>query len=678
LRRRRRVSPKARREFVVGVLAALRPPSDLKVSKWSEKRKLSSEASAIPGYFVPFPYQVEPMDSVLETNVSETVFMWAAQTAKSETMNCIAGYFMEEEPAPQLMAQPTIDLAKEYSKDRIATMIRDSPTLRPLVRDPRSRDSGNTILSKRYPGGSFILTGANSPAGLAGRPRRVILQDEIDRFPASAGTEGDPVALADKRAESFPNAVKVKGSTPTIKGVSRIEKLMEQSDYRKWHVCCPKCKGEQVFMWEQVRFSFPDPEAPTDPKKNIIDPERAYIECTHCKAELSDGDREAMVKGGKWKATQPFTGVRGYWLNGLNTLFKAHKGFKNRIHEFAAEFLKAKKDGRQALKVWMNTFLCETWEEEGETVDSQILFERREDYLETPPDGRPVLPKEILALTAGVDVQASPARIEAEIVGWGADGESWGVQYLIIEKRTTWRDTFDELDRLLLKPWKHELGFELAPASVCVDTGHETEECYKYVKRCWPRRVHAVKGSSEGYAEPLVGRPRKSGVKAVSLYMIGTITAKAELYSRLRLTEAGPGMQHFPKDEARGYDVEFFRQLTSEKLVTKHSGGRKTIKFVKPEGRRNEALDIRCYAMAALALLNPDFTAIAAKIKAQLEEEGRDDEPEGNGTPDDPPPPEPPPAPKLNTYEIPKAEPEPVKPAQQVRRAPRRNFATSW
>lgn len=671
------MGPATRKAFAAGVLAALRPPSDVKVSVWSAKRRLSKEASAIPGFFVPFPYQVEPMDSVLEPDVSETLMMWAGQMAKSETMNSITGYFIDEDPSPQLMVQPTQDLCAEYSKDRIAPMIRDSPTLRPLVKDPRARDSGNTIMSKRYPGGSLVLTGANSPAGLAGRPRRVVQQDEIDRFPDSAGTEGDPVALADKRAESFSNAVKVKSSTPTIKGASKIEARMEKSDYRKWHVCCPRCNGEQVLMWEQVKFSFPNPEAPDDPKRNIVDPSRAYIECIHCRAELNDADRIAMVKGGRWKPTQPFNGIRGYWLNGINTLFEPHRGYKNRLHEMAAEFLNAKREGRQALKVWTNTFLAETWEEEGQSVDSEILFARREEYLETPPDGRPVLPKELLVLTAGVDVQASPARIEAEIVGWGTDWESWGVQYLIIEKRTTWKDAFAKLDGYLQRPWKHELGFELAPAAACVDTGHETEECYKFVRSCWPRRVYAVKGSSEGYAEPLVSRPKKSGVKSVPLYMIGTITAKADLYSRLRLTEHGPGMQHFPKDEGRGYDIEYFRQLTSEKLVMKYSGGRKTYRFIKPEGRRNEALDIRCYATAALHLLNPDFASIKAKLAEQTNDAQEPEEPDIQLEPVPKPEAETATASKVNTYEIPKAAPA-ARPVRANVRLPRRSWATAW
>ncbi len=233
------------------------------------------------------------MDSANDPDVAETVLWWGSQLGKSETVNAILFFHIDADPANQLLVQPTVELAEEYSKDRIAAGIEATPRLRDKVRDPKSRDSGNTVKSKRYPGGSLVMIGANAPAGLAGRPRRVILKDEIDRYPLSAGTEGDPCALADKRAETFPNAVKVSTSTATIKGLSKIEALYEQSDKRNWHVCCPKCEHEFVLLWKHIQW----PEG---------EPGGAWLECPSCRARLTDAQRIAMVRAGKWKATAPF------------------------------------------------------------------------------------------------------------------------------------------------------------------------------------------------------------------------------------------------------------------------------------------------------------------------------------------------------------------------------------
>ena len=251
----------SRDRLLRSIFSAIAPLPKRKPSEWSnELRHLSSDAASAPGKFTCFPYQVEPLDAALEEDVVEAILWWAAQTGKSEIMNNLVGFFMAEDPSPQLLVQPTVELYEAYSKERIAPMIRDTPVLRRIVKDPRSRDSGNTVGFKRYPGGSLAMTGANAPAGLAGRPRRVVLLDEVDRFPASAGTEGDPCALADKRAETFPNAVKVKTSTGTVKGLSKIENLYETSDKRKWTCKCKKCATDWVLMWADVKWDDGKPE----------------------------------------------------------------------------------------------------------------------------------------------------------------------------------------------------------------------------------------------------------------------------------------------------------------------------------------------------------------------------------------------------------------------------------
>lgn len=590
--------------------AQLRVPEQIPVWKWAEERRYlppSVTARGGPYRIEQTPFMQEPQEAFFDDRVQVTVLCMASRTGKTETEMNLTGYTIDHDPKHILWVYPTLDSAKKWRKEFFNPMAENSPCFKGKIRNPRSRDSDNTMFSIGFPGGRCAVIGANSPSAFRQIQSPIVICEEVDAMEDTV--EGDPIALAFKRADNYPDCVKVVSSSPTVKGMSRVWDWLEKSDFRKWYCPCPRCQHEQVLMWANVRFSWPGADG-----KEVADPERACYVCENCKVELNDDERRAMVRKGRWVATQEFTGIRGYWLNGLVTLFPASRGFKNRMHQFAKEFLDAKKGGIETLKTWTNTFLCETWEEAGESISAEVLYNRREDYLANPVDGgRPVLPAGVLVLTAGVDVQANPARIEYEIVGAGEGGETWGVQYGIIEKRSTWNAAFDELDRRLQIPWLSEHGFELTPAAVGVDSGHETDEVYAYVRRCQPRRVYAFKGSAEGYGEPIVSRPRKSGVRAVALHMIGTVTAKADLFSRMRIAEPGPGMMHFPIEAARGYDAEYFRQLSSEVLVQKYIGGRKVVKFVKPAGRRNEALDIRCYAHAALVLLNPDYAKIKEK-----------------------------------------------------------------
>lgn len=591
-----------------GIADGWPPIPALKVSEWAEAyRYLPREGSQRSGRWHSLPYQIEPMDAFLDKDVGEVLLMWAAQTGgKTELLLNVLGFFTHADPSPQLLVQPTVELAEAFSKERLTPTIRDTPVLRELIKDPRSRDSGNTLLGKVYPGGNIALIGANAPSGLAGRPRRVVLQDEIDRYPDSAGTEGDPSALADKRAESYSNAVKGKTSTPTLKGFSKIEARMATSDYRKWHVCCPKCGHEQVLLWRQIIFTFKNDEG-----QEIKDPSRAYLECEGCHAHLTDDDRVAMVRSGVWKATQPFAGIRGYWLNGLNTLFPAGKGYKNRLHQFAQEFLFAKKNGPEALKTWVNTFLAETWEEEGETLSAHPLMARRENY-------GPKIPKHCLVLIGKADVQGD--RIEAEIEGFGLGQESWGIRYQIIMGPPNLQDAWKQLDEFFLQTFEHESGATMKVSIALVDAGFEQDLVLQYTKPREGHRIYALKGASTLTA-PIVARGTRNNQQRALLFPVGGAAAKDLIFGRLRLTEPGAGYCHYPN--GYGYDDEYFYQLTSEKAVTRYHLGQPVRVYEKTRAR-NEALDLKVYGVAALHILKPDLMA----LHKELNGEGATEEPE--------------------------------------------------
>lgn len=577
------------REIFSSWLNVFEPPPRLSVSEWAnEYRFLSSESSASHGKYSTemTPYAVEWMDSVLDPDTTGTVLMVGAQLGKTEALNNLVGYFIDVDPAPMLMVQPTVEMGEAWSKERLAPMARDTPRIKDKLSDVKSRHSGNTIAHKTFPGGNLAITGANAPSGLAARPRRVVFLDEVDRYPVTAGSEGDPVSLAVRRTESFWNAVVVMTSTPTVKGRSRIETEFEASDQRRYFCPCPRCGHEQTLKWANVRW---DAEDGSD----------AYLHCEGCEERLTDEDRIQMVMNGKWVPTYPERTLRGYHLPGIASMFRHKRGYQNRLHQMAAENIKVKKAGKEALRTWINTFLGETWEDEGEGVKWEPLMQRREDWGD--------FPKECLLVTAGVDIQGD--RVEVELVGWGEGEESWSLDYRVIIGDFNTPEVQKELDEVLKTKWIHPSGSEIAISCTFIDSGHKTKTVYSYTKPRQIRKVFACKGVG-GPGVPMVNRPTKQGAERSLLFSVGTDTAKELVYSRLSLGEKGDGFMHFPNDRQE----DWFRQLTSEVKVTRYRNGIPYSHFENPSKARNEALDLRVYASAALALLRVNWDTLKRTI----------------------------------------------------------------
>lgn len=551
----------------------LRPPPKLTVSEWSDtERKLSAEASAEPGQWI--TARNEPMrgvmDAVSDRSVHTVVIMSSAQVGKTETCLNIIGYFIDHEPSPLLLLQPTLQMSEAFSKDRLAPMLRDTPALRGKVKDPRARDSGNTLLHKTFPGGHITLAGANSPASLASRPIRIVLADEVDRYPPSAGTEGDPVSLARKRSTTFWNRKTILTSTPTVKGISRIESEWEVSDKRRYFVRCEDCGEAQHLVWAQVQW----PEGkPAD---------AAYV-CEHCGSIWDDTTRWRVLRKGEWEATAPFNGTAGFHLNEIYSPWV-------RLGDMATAFLNAKRSP-ETLKTWVNTSLGETWEEDSEKVDGHALMGRLEEWDRAPND--------VLVVTCGVDVQDD--RLEIERVGWGTEEESWSLEHRIIYGDPSAPELWAELDDYLLTKTIRQDGSELPVHGTAVDSGgHHTQAVYKFVKDRFRRRVYAIKGMAGAGRPVWPKRASKNNKGRVNLFLIGVDSAKDAVYARLKIREPGPGFCHFPK----GREPAYFEQLTAEVVQTKYVKGFPTRVYILPGGRRNEALDIRVYAYAALQSLN--------------------------------------------------------------------------
>lgn len=579
------------------------PPPRLTVSQWADAhRKLSPEASAEPGQWVTnrAEFQRGIMDAVSDPLVDEVVVMKSAQVGWTEIINNIAGYFIDQDPAPLMVMQPTLEMAEGWSTDRLAPMVRDTPRLTAKIADAKSRDSGNKLLQKRFPGGQLVIVGANSPSSLASRPMRVILADEVDRYPASAGVEGDPLTLAYKRTNNFWNRRKLAGSTPTIAGASRIEAKFEESDKRYFHVPCPHCGELQVLKWVQVRWE----KAPGGTHK----PATAHYVCEHNGCIWDDADRWEAVrtapeKGGGWKASAPFTGIAGFHI------WEAYSSWV-KLADTVTAFLEAKKTP-ETHKVWTNTALGETWVEKGEAPDWQRLYERRSQELRL---GEP--PEWVARITVGADVQRN--RIEASVWGWGEGLRSVLIDHRIFHGDPAEQAVWKELDAFLQEDWETPSGRRMRMTRLAIDTGdgQSTTDVYNWARK-HPREVMAIKGSGNFNASVPVmgptwvdttvnGRKIRRGVQ---LWTIAVSLFKSETYAWLRLDqpldgqETPPGYITLPQ----GVDAEWIQQLVAEQLVTVKN---KRTGFTRREWQktrdRNEAIDCRVYARAAAYALGLD------------------------------------------------------------------------
>lgn len=574
-------------QFAARVRERFAPPPRLSLSEWADQfRILTAEATAEPGRWRTrrVPYLREPMDVISDRHVDTVVIMASSQTGKTEVLLNLIGRHIHLDPAPMMLIEPTLDMAKAISTDRIAPMIEAMPVLHDRVSPARSRSSSNTVLRKGFPGGHLTLAGSNSPASLASRPIRILLGDEVDRWAASvgrksktaSGSEGDPLTLAVKRTTTFRRRKIIIVSSPTIKGASRVEDWYEISDKRRLHVPCPRCSERFVIRWSDVRWTDRDTST-------------AHLVCPNCSGRIEDTERPKMIAAGVWIAEKPFAGVAGFHVW---EMYSPWRSLRDQVQAFLVSLTSMEK--RQA---WTNTALGETWEAPGEKVDASALLLRREAYTATVPTG-------VQVLTMGVDVQDD--RLEALVVGWGEGEESW------IVARETWYgdpaqpEVWKDLDEVLEAGWACEDGGQLRIQCTLVDSGgHKTQAVYNGVIPRQRQRVFASKGRSGGISGLLVSpsrpiRPR-DGSGTVLLRVIDPDQGKILIFGRLKMDDPGPEYIHFPDSLGE----QFFDELTAEKLVTKRNKFGVPTKVWEQVRERNESLDCFVLAHAALRIVAP-------------------------------------------------------------------------
>ena len=585
------------------IISVLQPPEDITVSEWADKyRRLSSESSSQPGPWrtAKTPYLKEIMDAFTDPLIRSFYFVSASQIGKSEFINNVIGYIIDQDPSSILFIHPTIVDAKEYSKLRIAPMIRDSKVLaKKVASSNRGRGStANTVLQKSYPGGILTMCGSTEAHALASKPIRYVLGDERDRWATTAGKEGDPYRLALARQTTFYNAKSVLVSTPTIKNFSPIEDAFYEGTQERWCSKCPHCGEYHDVVWKDIRYEYT--EKRINGKATYI-VTKVYYVCPSCGAISTE--REIKRSPAKWIPANPdaiHNGVRSFWLNSFISPWLSWS-------QIVLEYLEARHDPEK-LKVVYNTRFGELWEDRGGLQDEDEFLGRREDYGAELPDG-------VLVLTAGVDVQDD--RLEYEVLGHGLRNESWGIKRGQIMGRPDDPDVWQRMDDVIDHVYRFKNGKGLKISMTFVDDGgHFTMNTRMCCAARIGKRVFDIKGIG-GDGKPYVSPPKKVNIMIRGKYIgncwqyqLGVDAGKQMIMDNLKVQTPGPRYCHFPANEDAGYGHAFFVGLLSEHLVYKEHNRNPWVWEKIPGHERNEPLDCRNYALAALKALSPDMDAL--------------------------------------------------------------------
>jgi len=567
------------------------------IAKGSERGRWRNERT---------PYLVEPMVCASAFSPYERiVLMFATQLGKTEVLYNSVIQRIHTDPQDMMMVQPTLQDAQDHSGQRFLPTIEQTPAMRGLVATHRSRDQSSSWRARTIQGGfAVFFGGANSASSLASKPLGFAVADEVDKWPADVDNQGPPLALLEERMSNFSRRKLIIASTPTIRGASAIEAEYLASDRRRYHVPCPHCGERQVLLWGAgkewgLQWLKTASGAPR--------PETAVYICQHCGATIQEHAKTDMLAAGIWVPEAPGAGRgkrAGFWLNKLYSPV-GWRSWASLVEKWADAQAAAKVGNSAPLKEFINSSLAETWEEQGSGADSAVLRRRAEDYKLGE------VPRHAYMLTMGVDTQ--PDRLEARVWAFGRGDESW-----LVDRHVIYGDpNIDEgspnspwtrLTEIRRTPLLHVAGAQMLIEATCIDTGgHNTHAVYTYCRAHAHAHVLAIKGAST-YGRPILGKPShidinwrgKTIPRGVKVWQIGTDTAKHLLYGRMRLTQAGPGFVHVPKALA---DTDEFEQMTAARLLPVVVQGKHTMRWITPQGKREEGGDGMVYAYAAACYL---------------------------------------------------------------------------
>lgn len=541
-------------------LAALKPQPRLKLSDWMESAmRLPEGVSATPGPVRLWPYQRAIADTISDPAIERVTLVKPVRVGFSTLLTGAVASFVANEPSPILVLLPTEADCRDYVVSDLEPIFDATPGMAGLLAAEADETGRNTLLSRRFPGGSLKIVAAKAPRNLRRHNVRVLLIDEADAMENTS--EGSPITLAERRTLSFGNRKIILGSTPTHDATSNVLRAYAASYQRVFEVPCPECGAFSEILWGHIEWQ-PD------------QPETAAFRCPHCEGLIQERHKPEMVAGGAWRATCPdVKGHAGFRLNALvSTLANASWG------RLAVEFLQAKGQP-DTLQVFVNTILGQGWREAADEADPDAIAARAEDF------GLDAIPADVLTLTAGVDVQHD--RLEVTHTGHGREA-AFVLGHTLIWGSPGDDSTWAELDELLKTTFKHPLGGTLKLDASIIDSGDGawTAKVYDFCRSRFARKVLAGKGVG-GTRSPL----QRSSAKGLPLFLIGVDGLKSQILQRLT---RGQTIRFSNRLEADYYD-----QVTSERAVVRYVKGAPVRRFERIPGRRAEALDCLVYALAA-------------------------------------------------------------------------------
>lgn len=611
------------------------PPPRISVPQWADTyRKLAKEAGSTSGNWETATVEIArgAMLAATESGVHTITVMCCTQLMKTALLENLFGYFAHLDPCPILLLQPKEEAAEQFSKERITPLIRVTPVLREVMTTGKKSKVTETTLYKAFTGGFLALAGAGSPDNLARRPIRVLLADEVDKYPVTR--EGDPITLAEERTATFGlNWLSVRACSPTVEDESRIATSYDESDQRRPSVACPHCGHRQFLDFFKHVHWLKD-------ENGRHQPETARIHCEACSVAWSEGDRLRALRTVRWHQTRPFeccgerqvplmayenawhqndeTAVDTVWEYteserhavyrarcihcGTMAVSNTHAGFqasklfspwqKDKPSDIAEKYLKAKGDPDREQAWWNTQMGLPHRPVAGKKLPVDMLLTRRELFEAEVPDG-------VAVLTAGIDTQDN--RFEIEVVGWGRDEESWSIAYDVIEGDLETPEPWERLDAYLQQVWRRADGRGFVIMAVCHDSGgNHTQKVYEFAKARLGRRIWAIKGESaiRGKRSPVwpTTRPNSKNRDKFRPVIVGVNAGKDTIRGRMHIDKQGPGYMHFPHNR----DIGYFQQLLAERLVIKETAGQRYSVWECPKHLANEAFDCRVYAYAAL------------------------------------------------------------------------------
>lgn len=568
-------------ELVASAFRCFKPPPRLSLPNWIEKHvRLPAGSTALPGPMRLYPYQRQMASAIGDPQIERVSVVKGVRIGWTALLTGALGHYVKNDPAPIIALLPTESDCRDYTTSDLEPTFEASPALRGMLSDDQKEGERNTMLSRRFSGGSLRIIAAGAPRNLRAKTARILFADEADAMAITP--EGDPLVLAERRTLSFPNRKIVIGSTPVFEDTSAVLRRYADSDQRVFEVPCPACGAFNEIQWQHIVWEEGCPET-------------ACYKCPHCLAQVDERQKNLMVMFGEWRATKPeVKGHAGFRINCLvSPLANARWGI------LATEFLKAQGDPTK-LQVFRNTILAEGWREPGEELDEADLVARRETF------SLDAIPQEVLLITCGVDVQGD--RLEATILGHAKDGELFILGHEVIWGAPADDETWLELDQLLQRQWRHPYGNMISIDATAIDSGgHWTESVYQF---CFPRlrrRVMAIKGMPG--PRPLLRASSSGKVKKGRIFLVGVDTVKAALFSRLKRNH-GIRFSHTLEES-------WFDQLCSERLVVRYVKGTPQRRFERLPGKQAEALDATCYAIAARQIISASLTDREDALKVE-------------------------------------------------------------